>query len=70
MSKMRQQQHGAKVFQTFMSIEPQLQHGEKVREALNRYCLKQDGQDLQDRQDEGAIAGACPPHYGILHLYS
>ena len=27
-------------------------------------CLKQDGQDLQDEQDEEAIAGDRPPHYG------
>ena len=51
-----------------MSIEPQLQHGEKVREDLNRYRLKQDGQDGQDSQDEGAIAGDKPPHYKKTRL--
>ena len=47
-----------------MSIEPHPRQGEKVREDLNRYRLKQDGQDYQDGQDEGTIAGDRPPHYG------
>ena len=45
---------------TLMSIEPHPQPGVKVRKDLNSYRLKQDGQDYQDGQDEGAIARACP----------
>ena len=50
-----------------MSIEPHPQHDAKVREDLNRYRLKQDDQDYQDGQDEGAIAGDRPPHYEKTH---
>ena len=64
MFKMMPQEHAEKVWKTLMSIEPSRQHGEKVREDLNRYRLKQDGQDLQDGQDEEAIAGDRPPRNG------
>ena len=43
------------------------QPGVKVREDLNSYRLKQDGQDYQDLQDEGAVAGDRPPRYVTTH---
>ena len=63
MSKMRQQ-HGAKVWKTFMSIERgRNKEKRSVRTLIVISRLKQDGQDCQDSQDEVAIAGDRPPHY-------
>ena len=51
----KRQQHGEKVWKTFMSIEPPQQYREKVREdlicAARFFCLNQDVQDVQDVQD-------------------
>ena len=54
-----------KVWKTLMSIERRRnQEKRSVRPLIVISRLKQDGQDLQDGQDEVAIAGDRPSPYG------